>query len=289
MSSRRAPPRMSVHDNCGDTRYTCAVMTGRFHRISCFALALSLILASARVEAQVAWTAVGNDLEQAHIDISPGTLFSAQLVLIRTSLSNFRVEVLRALDFGKARASVAEMCKASKAQLCINANFFDEAGNALGLIVHRGIQLQDIHRGGKTLTGIFYASRDMIKIIPRTSYQPERVLEAVQAGPRILHARQPVAGIELTSRSRRSGICIDGKDRLVFFVVSSGLLGVSMQELQSALRHPEIDCAEALNLDGGGSSQLYMSNALPGAVAGLDEINIITRDDVPVALALFAK
>lgn len=266
-----------------------AVMKGLFTSIARILPALFLLAAALPAQAQVRWTAIGTDLERAMVDISPGTIFSAQLLLLRTTLTEYRVEVIRALDFSQKRASVFEMCKASKAQMCINANFFDESGNALGLIVHRGIQLQDIHRGGKTLTGIFYAARDGIKIVPRASYQPERVLEAVQAGPRILHGKLPVSGIELHSRSRRSGICIDDRGRLVFFIVASGLLGVSMEELQGALRHADINCADALNLDGGGSSQLYLSSTIPGAVSGLEDINIITRDDVPVALGLFAK
>ncbi|MBN8548717.1 MAG: phosphodiester glycosidase family protein [Deltaproteobacteria bacterium] len=263
-------------------------MKGFFSRSTlCLLTALGLFIALPAAQAEVVWTPLAADLEQTHIDISPSTLFSSQLLLIRTSLSRFRVEVIRAVDFSRQRASVAEMCKASKASLCINANFFDEAGNPLGLIVHRGIKVQDMHRGGKTLTGVFSTSRDSMKIVARAAYQPERVLEAVQAGPRILHARLPVTGIELYARSRRSGVCIDDHNHLIFFIVSSGLLGVSMEELQTALR--QANCSEALNLDGGGSSQLYLSKNIPEALPALEEVNIIARDEVPVGLALFPK
>ena len=264
-------------------------MKGLFQSVFGLCATLGLLCSISAAHAEVNWATLAPDLERAQMEISAGTLFPSQLLLIRSSLSNFRVEVIRALDFSQPRLSVAEMCKASKAIACINANFFDEGGNALGLIVHRGIQLQDIHRGGKTLTGIFFASRENIKIIPRAGYQSERVLEAVQAGPRIIHARLPVSGIELHARSRRSGVCIDDKNRLVFYIVSSGLLGMSMEELQIALRDPGVNCSEALNLDGGGSSQLYLSNKIPEAVAGLEEVSIAARDEVPVALGLFVK
>lgn len=235
------------------------------------------------------WEIVAPDLEQARIAAPSSGLFSSELLLFRTSLSEFRVEAIRAQDYGEKRMPVARLCAASKAVLCINANFFDESGNALGLIVHRGITLQPIHAGGRTLSGIFSVSRDSIKITSRSGFVPARVLEAIQAGPRLLHAHNPVPGIEVSSRSRRSGICIDAKQRLIFYIVSSGLLGLTLPELQTSLRSPAIGCVDALNLDGGGSSQLYLSSRISGAAPDLREISIPGRDDIPVALGLYPQ
>jgi uncharacterized protein YigE (DUF2233 family) len=232
------------------------------------------------------WKLVGTDLERARLTVSTGGFFSSELLLFRTSLRAYQVEVIRALEYGNARSAVHELCKKGRAALCINANFFDETGAALGLIVHRGITVQGIHRGGKTLNGIFSASRNEVKISARNTYTPERTLEAIQAGPRILLSRRPVPGVEQSSRSRRSGICIDSKQRLVVFIVSSGFWGMSMEELQKILLRPEIGCIDALNLDGGGSSQLYVSKDIPGATAAMEEVDLKGRDPVPVALAL---
>jgi exopolysaccharide biosynthesis protein len=239
--------------------------------------------------AQGPWRLAGTDLETLRVETAPDSLFNAEVLLLRTSLNAFRVEIIRASDFGQPRASVAEICKLSKAAVCINANFFDESGNPLGLVVHRGIQVQNMHRGGKTLTGVFVASREKITIVPRATYQAERVVEAVQAGPRILHAHAPVAGVEVKGRSRRSGVCIDDENRLYFFITASGLFGASMDEVQNILRSKQVNCSEALNLDGGGSSQLYVSENIPGATHTHSEIYVPGRDDVPVALGLFPK
>jgi exopolysaccharide biosynthesis protein len=73
------------------------------------------------------------------------------------------------------------------------------------------------------------------------------------------------------------------------FVVSSGLLGVSLEQLQDELQRPGIDCLDALNLDGGGSSQLWVNGSIQGAPNGFEEISIQASDPVPVAFALFPK
>lgn len=250
---------------------------------------IALIAPALPSYAEPLWQPVVEDLDRASVQIGSGNIFSSELTLFRTSLNNFRVEVVRALDYGRQRAAVSELCERSKGALCINANFFDEDGAALGLVVHRGITVQKIHRGGQTLTGIFFASRDGVHIVARSLFTPDRAFEAVQAGPRVIENRKPVSGVELTSRSRRSGVCVDGEKRLVLFAVSSGFLGVSMEELQAALSRRDIDCVDALNLDGGGSSQLYLDPTIRGPNKTNPGIDIKGRDDVPVALALIAK
>jgi hypothetical protein len=50
---------------------------------------------------------------------------------------------------------------------------------------------------------------------------------------------------------------------------------------------PEIGCQEALNFDGGGSSQLFVSGNIPGHEGAVREEDFPGRDEVPVALGLF--
>ena len=236
------------------------------------------------------WHAVGEDLETGEMKITSRALFTSQLTFFRTSLNKYRIGVIRASEYGWKRSDVKSLSRTSKAVLGINANFFDEQWNPLGIIVSRGIVLQKIHKGGTTLTGIFQVTRHGISIVNRQSFQGETILEALQAGPRLLSAGTPVDGIrESLTPSKRAGLCIDKSGRLIFFAVSSRFIGLDIEELQNVLLQKNIDCVDALNLDGGGSAQLYVSDKLPSAVPDWKEFYISGDDEVPVILGLFVK
>jgi len=170
----------------------------------------------------------------------------------------------------------------------INANFFDEQGKALGLVMSRGIIHQRIHKGGGLLTGILFVTPKNIGIAHRESFLPEGVVEAVQAGPRLVSKGAVVAGLKESSRSSNlSGICIDAAQRIVIFRVTSGVFGGSLHQLQSVLVNRGIGCVEALNFDGGGSSSMYISGEIQGHAGAVREENFPGTDEVPVAIGLF--
>jgi hypothetical protein len=54
------------------------------------------------------------------------------------------------------------------------------------------------------------------------------------------------------------------------------------------LIHPSIECVEALNFDGGGSSSMYISGEIQGHAGAIKEENFPGTDEVPVAIGLFA-
>jgi uncharacterized protein YigE (DUF2233 family) len=247
------------------------------------------VAAGSSEQIAIEWNPLGEDLQHARITLGSGGMFSSELDLIRTSLTKLRIGVIRASEYGFMRATVRTLCEKSKALACINSNFFDESGKPLGLIVSRDMTLQTIHRGGKTLTGIFQVTRAGISIVNRFEFDPRNVLEAVQAGPRLLAQGAPVPGLrESSSHSRRSGICIDTQGRMLFYFFSAGLFGLSLDDLRDLLVSENIGCKDALNLDGGGSAQLYVA---PVIQRSNDQPQLYREgsDEVPVALGLFLK
>ena len=235
----------------------------------------------------ISWQKLGEDLEIAKLDTTSMVFFSNELTFVRSSLKHFKLSVLRAAEFGQAKANVKFLCTQSRASVCINANFFDERGRALGLVMNRGVTHQSIHQGGELLNGVFAATRERLSIVVRESFNPSSVLEAVQSGPIILKDGKPLTDNSSSSRySRRSGVCLDGQGRLVFYAVSRGFFGLSIAQLREVLLRPEINCRDALNLDGGGSSQIYISNDIPGGISGARDFFSSGEDDIPVALAL---
>ena len=241
-------------------------------------------LSSLAADSPTHWTTISDDLEQYQVSQEAAALFEKELLLFRTSLRRFRIGVVRAREFGKNRSDVKTLAESSNAALLVNANFFDEQDKALGLIVGRGNTYQAIHRGGDTLTGIFQIKKNHPSIIYRSSYLPEGVIEAVQAGPRLLAGGRVVPGLrDRSGPTRRAGICIDQIERVIFFCTAPGLGGVAIEELQQILLSDKIGCREALNLDGGGSAQLYVNVDLHQK----SEVFLKGRDEVPVAIGLF--
>jgi hypothetical protein len=223
------------------------------------------------------WQSVSEDLDTAATSISFGMLSSARVFLYRSQLSKYTVEVIRAQRFGLRKAPVKELCKLAKAAVCINASFFDEQSRPLGLIIEKGALIQKVQRGGNLLTGIFQLSRDNVSIISRDQFSQTKIFEAIQAGPRLLSNGALVAGLKEEDISgRRSGICIDKKKRVIFYAVTAPLFGISIREVQLRLIQQDIGCIDALNLDGGSSTQL---SGQPFEIA--------SEDEVPVALGFF--
>lgn len=235
------------------------------------------------------WKAIGNGISLNRVLVHPSGFLSPEILLIKVDLKQYRIATVRGIDFGSRNRDVRSLSKASKALVGINANFFDEKGRPLGLVMSNGIVQQKMHNGGKTLTGIFQISRQGASIVPRPSFNFETVTEAIQAGPRLIDASKPVSGQrDSHTRSRRAGICVRSPEEIILYI-SSGIIGASISEVQSVLQQPGVSCTQALNLDGGGSAQLFVSSHLPEAIEGLREITIHGRDDIPVILGIFPR
>lgn len=238
----------------------------------------------------VQWQTVTEDLEKATISLPINLFSSARIDLFRTSTKRFRMSVARATEFGSKTSDVKTLCQATKGIVCINANFFDEQYRPLGLIIEKGIVLQKLHRGGNTLTGIIQQTRDSISIVNRLDFYPGKILEAVQAGPRLIARGQPVQGLREGNVSlRRSGICVDPDKRLILFALTSSFFGPSVADLQKTLLRRDIACWDALNLDGGSSTQLYFAGANSNDNEVFKPYEVAGESEIPVILSLVAR
>ncbi|RMG44018.1 MAG: phosphodiester glycosidase family protein [Candidatus Dadabacteria bacterium] len=236
------------------------------------------------------WKKLADDMEIAQLQISSTPLLSTQVTLIRTQLKRYKLRVIYSKKYGRSRSTVKELALQSNALVAINASFFDEYGKALGVVISNGRMLNRLHRGGSTLTGILAVSNNSVEIIRRDYFNPINVIEAVQAGPLLIEKGRAVKGLRNADElSRRSAVCIDEKNRFLLIFVSSNFVGASFKQLQQIALNNNVQCRTALNLDGGGSAQLYVSKKLPGAARGIREISVPGRDPVPVVLGLFLR
>lgn len=237
-------------------------------------------------EVSVKFERVGDDLEIAESQIDTGTLFDARVVLVRSSLRRYNIAAIQAANGG---SDVRQMCENSRAIACVNANFFDVDGKALGLVVSRGITHHKIHLGGRTLSGVLALTPEGVRIGERDAINLASVSEAIQAGPLLVVEGVKRAINEKGAPTRRAGVCLDANKRLILYAVYSSFSGVSISAVQDLLVSKGVGCRDALNLDGGGSAQLFVSPHLPGAAQDFTGVDIQGRDQVPVALGLISR
>jgi hypothetical protein len=210
---------------------------------------------------------------------------SIDLKLLRFDMHWIVPRVLRSAQFQLKGATAKTFAEKSGALATINANYFDTEGKPLAFLK---IASQAINaRIAKTslYTGIFSIKDQRPLISHRDDFLPEQADEGLQCGPLLLlhGTAQPITGVP-SRASRRALIGIDQEQRLVIAVTDSLLGGLHWPELQEIFSATpwQIQVTDLLNLDGGGSAQLYVK-------AGKFEEMVAGTAEVPVAIGFFSR
>ncbi len=153
----------------------------------------------------------------------------------------------------------------------INGGFFSPEHKSLGLLVRDGKTINPLHP--TSWWAIFQIAKEKPAIIPLRSFKANAETEmALQVGPRlVVNGEIPQFKPSL---ARRSGVGIRRNGNIIIAVTAND--EISMEEFANLFRG--LECVDALNLDGGGSSQLYFSlNGFKLEVPGISRIaNAIT-------------
>lgn len=177
-------------------------------------------------------------------------------------------------------AFVREISSENQALLTVNANFFDPQSKPLGLVMNNNKVLN----AAKSISwwGLFKILDDKASILHSSEYQKDMKADlAIQAGPRlVIKGNVPQLKTE-TSPKTAIGI---SKEGFIFIMIS--LDSLEIRSLAKHIRLPVsrggLGIENALNLDGGSSSQAY---------AKIDnfELDLPSFVKVPVALGVFKK
>ncbi|MCC6953298.1 MAG: phosphodiester glycosidase family protein [Deltaproteobacteria bacterium] len=233
----------------------------------------------------IVWRTTPDGFAVASYDLpSSVSVVRSQVLLAKFSPARFRFVAVHAPDTGIARDNVRTLASSINGIAAINANFFDENGRALGVVLNGGVQKNPMHRGGKVLTGILYQRGDRLGIVHRTEL-PADVGMALQAGPRLVVDGKAVNVDSPHVSSRRSGVALTKSNEVILFATTLRFPGASFAEIQSLLLRPELEVVNALNFDGGGSSQMFLRS---GDKDGSDLL-VSGGDIVPVALVVVSK
>ncbi|BCX06093.1 MAG: hypothetical protein KatS3mg053_4031 [Candidatus Roseilinea sp.] len=205
--------------------------------------------------------------------------FDELLIVARVDL---RRAVLRVLYDPQAPRRARDWQLAAGADLVINGGFFDETHRATGLLIADGQAFGRSYRG----FGGMFALRDGRPSLQWLRTHPYRfdpaIEQAVQSFPMLVVNAQRVEGItDNGQRNRRSFVALDRAGAVLLGVTQ--MAQWTLTDLADFLvASPELRVVHALNLDGGGSSGLWLAGDLGG-------ISMDSFEPVPAVIAIFSR
>lgn len=200
-----------------------------------------------RAQGDTPWHALPNKIETRELHrTSRGS--SVPIRAFRAPASTFRV-------VGNHYLTATKWLSQTRARVVVNGGYFDGEGHPMGLRAGKNTAASKLRRAD---WGVFWVKNGVAHLSHtrdfKSSIQPD---EAIQCGPRLVVDGRAT---DLKPQwARRTGVGIDRRGRVVV-AVSDGDL--SLDEWADLWASPSgLDCVQALNMDGGPSTQLAVSGA----------------------------
>lgn len=195
--------------------------------------------------------------------------------IIKIDPQRYRLSIATAPELNQTMATAQEFAQKTGAILAINGGFFSPEQKSIGLLLRDGKKLNPIHN--THWWAIFYLSDYKAGIVPPEIFHNDPKMEiAIQVGPRLVV--QGLIPKLKPSEARRSGIGIQADGNIIIAVTKESRLAI--QEFAKFFQ--QLDCPDALNLDGGSSTQLYLNWKgfkldIPGLTPVTNAITIFPR------------
>ena len=213
-------------------------------------------------------------------EISENPLPSQAPILISRDLPEFhlqgvafdsRTHRLRVIDQARGPGShfidAAEAGTSLDAIAAINAGFFTPDGEPLGLLTSNGKSSGSWNSATSIGSALWYESQSGASRISRRSETnaatAKQMRESLQSGPMLVDRGLAVSGLESDKTSARSFIAWDGGTRWFIGRTSPCPLNTLASVLASD-KHCGWKIHRAMNLDGGRSSDLWISSRVSG-------------------------
>jgi len=148
-----------------------------------------------------------------------------------------------------------------QATAIINGGYFDQQDRATGLVISNGQVFGTSYSGFGGMLSVDGQGRLRLRYLVQRPYNPnEQLKQATQSAPMLVLPGGKRAKFSANAASsRRSVVAMDKQGRLLF-IVSPGLV-FTLDELADQLVNSDLSINEALNLDGGASTGLYVNAA----------------------------
>lgn len=214
-------------------------------------LSILLLVTLSDSPAADSWRRVAEGVDYVNLgthDFSPWS----NIHVFRIDLRYTKLSLATAKDLSVRYASVDRFAKYSQALLAINGGFFDNGYHPLGLRIRDRKQLSPL----KLISwwGVFYIKNQQPHLAgPRQFNSDNAISFAIQSGPRLIINGQ-IPSLK-PGRAERSALGISGKNQVIILATNHNPLTTT--ELAELMKSAPLNCSDALNLDGGSSSQLF--------------------------------
>lgn len=205
-----------------------------------------------QVKAAVLWKPLLPGLQQTTWSGKDSMGNSFALEVFKIDPKQYKLQLIQATDYNQSKISAKEMLNKTGGLLAVNAGFFDSLSKSMGLLVKDGNVVNPLRP--VSWWGIFsYDKYSGARVDKPNDFQPKSSTEiAIQVGPRLVDDGQVMPLKKNDSQKTFIGITAD--NQLILGVTD--MCAVDATDLANVLLK-EFQVKEALNFDGGGSTQLY--------------------------------
>ncbi len=186
-------------------------------------------------------------------DLAGGLLAPwSHIYAFRIDLNKNKLAIVSAKSLSLKNASADQFAVHSQALLSINGGFFDHLFNPLGLRINDYRLENPLKR--ISWWGVFYVKQNKAYISSLNRFRYDDAISfAMQSGPRLL-VKGRIPSLK-PGEADRSALGITAKGKVIILVSTNAAM--STNKLARLLKAPPLSCVDAINLDGGSSSQLY--------------------------------
>lgn len=217
-------------------------------------LIVTLLLATPVFALPTHWQTLAPGLEYARINPSPG--LSSYLHAFRVDLRYYRFELAFSQDYKNNTDTIEELVQSHHAIAGVNGGFFSPEFKPLGLRINEGKE----HSPLKNISwwGVFFIKDKQAYIVTQNNFQPDANIKfAVQSGPRLI-INGKIPNLK-PGAANRTALGITKSGRIILLATENLPLTTLQlaQIMQSPTAEGGLNCLNAINLDGGSSTQLY--------------------------------
>jgi len=161
----------------------------------------------------------------------------------------------------EARVSLGEAMSAAGALAGTNGAYFKADWTPVGLEIAGGRKIHGFERA-KLLSGVFVVTKGVPRIVRSAAYEAAKGDEAaLQCGPFLVEDGKIISGLNALKMARRTVAATDGRGRWALMIFTHATLADTAALLASRVIFSDFHAEQALNLDGGSSTALWVATS----------------------------
>lgn len=213
-------------------------------------LFIYLVVFASGVSAATQWQKVAPGID--YTSIANPTLHSFGFIhCFKINLKNNVIQSAFAKDDLFPAETVKWLAKRNNALIAVNGGFFTSSWNPIGLRIQNFQQRNPLQP--TSWWPIFYLKKNTPYIVDEKNYQKDSAISfAIQGGPRLL--RNGLIPSLKPGKAERTALGITPQNEVIIAATENWPL--STEQLAHVFKE-KLNCPQAMNLDGGSSTQMY--------------------------------